>query len=161
FVEIQPYGNTVDCAIARLTAGVNDSFPPDTVRLSGAVGAPERDQMVRKVGASTGFTEGRIVDVDVDLYVPYSFLDNARFDGQFMITAHRPRRQFASGGDSGGLGGDENGRGIGILFPFSGQYAVACPLDAGVAEPSKRLEGRSLRLVAAENRPAEALQYSA
>jgi hypothetical protein len=148
YVEIYPgdTGNAVDCALARITSSTVDrSFPEDTVKLtSQELAKPKLGGIVSKVGAGTFFKQGRIVDEDVDLYVPYSFIDPALFQHQFMIENTERGQdgkplEFATNGDSGALVVDESGRAVGMIFASSGTFAVACPIDKVMEALDKEL----------------------
>ncbi|MGJ7439540.1 hypothetical protein [Aquipuribacter sp. MA13-6] len=121
-VPFDPAGaNRVDAAIARPDPGVEvDLHPSGTARLDG-------DELVEKLGRTTGLTRGRVTaievdDVVVDLGEGVGLL---RFDGQVEVsgTAGGPdgtAGPFSRGGDSGSLvrlaGG---GRAVGLLFAGS------------------------------------------
>jgi hypothetical protein len=153
--------NLVDCAIAKLNdaKSVRTDFPAGTVRLTSAeVAAPRADMIVSKVGAGTGLTRGRIVDCDVDLFVPYSFLDSVRFDHQMMIQSEPEGGSFATNGDSGALVvDDDSGQAVGMIFASSGGFAVATPLETVLAEIGRKVD-RAISLVIAGNPPAPAVR---
>jgi hypothetical protein len=89
---------------------------------------PAIKMKVDKVGAVTGRTSGVIVDVDVELYVDYSF-GTFRFEKQVMIDGGEGSL-FARGGDSGSIVVDtKSGQATAMVFAASGRYAVACPID--------------------------------
>ena len=140
--------NVVDCGLARITGpAVPPDFPENTVKLTSAqLAKAQLNRKVGKVGGGTFFTKGKIVDDDVDLYVPYSFLDPALFKGQFMIESTEYDQEgnlvpFATNGDSGALVVDESsGQAVGMIFASSGQFAVACPIDTVLAELSARVK---------------------
>ena len=97
--------NSADCAIARVKDrdSVPATFPDGTVRLTSPDAiAPEIGMHVSKFGAGTGLTHGTIVDMDVDLYVDYSF-GTFLFDHQIVIESSEDSREFATGGDSGSV----------------------------------------------------------
>ena len=130
FVRLTSDGtNAVDCALAKLTSSSPASLtsPANTLR---SVGVPALDMQVEKVGAGTGSTKGTIVDVDVDLYVDYSF-GTFRFENQVMIDSGSDGTDFATVGDSGSLIVDTGtGQAVAMIFAGSGRFAVACPLQA-------------------------------
>ena len=142
--------NTVDCALARLPADsklVNDKVQERTPGQKRAIDCksgetidPQRDMKVGKVGAVTGKSFGIILDIDVELYVDYSF-GSFRFEKQVIIDGG-PNSQFAKGGDSGSLVIDTGtGQATAMIFAASGRYAVACPIRQVLDELSKEVEG--------------------
>jgi hypothetical protein len=122
--------NSMDCAIALVNDGVAISpKPKDSKTRLGSTEPidPETGFNVYKVGAVTGYTEGKIIDTDVDLYVNYSF-GSFRFDHQLLIDGGKDS-QFATRGDSGSLVIDRNTRrATALIFAASGRYAVASPI---------------------------------
>lgn len=150
--------NAVDCAVARLldNTSIETGFPDKTVRLtSGNAAAPRWDMKLGKVGAGTGLTHGRIVDTDVDLYIPYSFLDSVRFDRQIMIQSEPEDAAFATNGDSGAIIIDEDsGQAVGMIFASSGEFAVACPLETVLTELGKKVKSPLSLVIDAGQRKA-------
>jgi len=124
--------NSMDCAIAPLNDGVCIRPQPEKpeMRLSSTRPIePSVGIKVYKVGAFTDYTEGRIVDTDVDLYVDYSF-GSFRFDHQLLIDGGKGS-QFATSGDSGSLVvGHKTRQAAALIFAASGRYAVASPVRA-------------------------------
>jgi hypothetical protein len=122
--------NSMDCAIAKVNDGVelNPEFEYAEARLSSTNPIdPNPGIKVYKVGAVTGYKEGKIVDADVDLYIDYSF-GSFRFDRQLLIDGGKAS-QFATAGDSGSLVVDhKTRRATALIFAASGRYAVACPI---------------------------------
>jgi hypothetical protein len=134
FVDIGPGRNAVDCALARLERAPKAINPP-TPKL------PRRGTRVKKVGAASGTTYGRIVDTDADVSVDYSF-GTFRFNNQILIEGvdgKRARTEFALDGDSGAIAVDNKGVPIGMVFAEAGRYAVACPLTEVLARLGARL----------------------
>lgn len=140
-------GNSVDCAVARLTAErVPPTFPDGTLTLySGDVVPPERGMKVQKFGAATGLTHGTIVDVDADLYVDYSF-GTFLFEHQVIIEGVPDEEEFASAGDSGSLvvaeAQEKVSQATAMIFAASGKFAVACPLNNVLEELGANLNQR-------------------
>jgi hypothetical protein len=165
YVEIQADGkpNAVDCALARINgSAVDPRFPENTVKLiSQELAEPQLGKSVSKVGAGTFFRKGRIVDTDVDLYVPYSFMDPALFEHQFVIESAELDQEgnqvpFATNGDSGALVVDEDGKAVGMIFASSGTFAVACPIDKVLLELEARVKARLSLVVASGSTNATA-----
>jgi hypothetical protein len=101
---------------------------------------------VKKAGAVTGITQGKIVDIDADLYVDYSF-GTFRFEHQVIIDGATENPPFATAGDSGAIVVDmATKRGTAMILAASGRFAVACPLPTVFAELGKRLSTK-LKLV--------------
>jgi len=151
FVPLQRDGsNSVDCAVARLKdlVLVLPAFPKDTLTLSlGAPIDPLLDMQVKKVGAATGPTAGKIVDVDADLYIDYSF-GTFRFEHQVMIDSGSDDADFAALGDSGSLVVDTSTkRSTAMIFAASGRFAVACPLGVALEKIAAELKVPKLSVV--------------
>jgi hypothetical protein len=141
-------GNLVDCALAKLPAdsrSVSEKFQERNTGqtrgfpwVSAGTADPKLKMKVDKVGAVTGRTSGVIVDVDVELYVDYSF-GTFRFEKQVMIEGWKGSL-FARGGDSGSIVIDtDTGLATAMIFAASGRYALACPIrqaleDLGTAK---------------------------
>ena len=142
--------NTADCALARLPADsnlVNDKIQERTPGQKRAIPCksektihPQPNMKVGKVGAVTGKTFGTILDVDVELYVDYSF-GTFRFEKQVIIDGG-PNSLFARGGDSGSLVVDmATHQATAMIFAASGRYAVACPIRQVLDELSDEVKG--------------------
>jgi len=104
FVRLVRRGtNTMDCALAELTEGVEFGVIPLGIRrhLHAKPVPPEAGSRVEKVGRTTGHTRGRVTAFEVDdVVVRYDF-GNARFDGQIEIAGGQA--PFSASGDSGSL----------------------------------------------------------
>lgn len=111
--------STVDAALARLDdPQVDPAYPVG--RLAGA-GVVEGDELVQKVGRTTGVTDGRISAIELDeVLVGYGDpLGDLRFDNQIEVesTGAGP---FSRGGDSGSLVYRPRDRvAVGLLFAGS------------------------------------------
>lgn len=115
--------NRVDAALARLDEGVD-------VDLAGAptrTAALDGDELVEKLGRTTGLTLGRVTAIEVDDVV-VDFGEQVgllRFDGQVEVSAAgrgtaAPAGPFSQGGDSGSLVRlADGGAGVGLLFAGS------------------------------------------
>lgn len=144
YIRLKPpdAGNPVDCALGEMdpSASVRTTHPEIGTLSTNDPIEPEFGRAVKKAGAATGVTNGKIVDVDVDLYVDYSF-GTFRFDHQVMIDGESDTTDFAALGDSGSLvvAVDNDNKPIGataMIFAASGRFAVACRLT----EVFKQLE---------------------
>lgn len=128
-------GNSVDCALALLSGRYPVLARPEDPRLaltSSDPQEPARGMKVKKVGASTGVTSGKIVDVDADLYVNYSF-GTFLFERQVIIDGYMDDQHgdFALAGDSGSIvfeDAEESRRATAMIFAASGRFGVACPI---------------------------------
>jgi hypothetical protein len=142
--------NCVDCALALLppeSTLVTEKFQERNrgrKRIiewkSGKTIAPQKNMKVVKVGAVTGRTFGTILDVDVELYIDYSF-GTFRFQKQVIIDGGQNFR-FARGGDSGSIVVDtDSGQATAMIFAASGRYAVACPIQRVFDELGQEVQG--------------------
>ncbi|WP_380164365.1 hypothetical protein [Jannaschia sp. R86511] len=116
-------GNRVDAALARPDAGIEvdvTGAPTATARLDG-------DELVEKLGRTTGLTRGRVTAIEVDdVVVDYGAgVGLLRFDGQIEVggAAGGPdgtAGPFSRGGDSGSLVRlADGGSAVGLLFAGS------------------------------------------
>jgi hypothetical protein len=122
----------VDCALVELAD--KGSFAPWLQCLMNGpwpteIGAAEPGMSVFKNGATTGFTEGVLVDV---AYPDYPFIDGRCWTapGQLLVDCRDPELNFSAAGDSGAALLDNGGRILGLLWGSntSGQ-GVACPIQ--------------------------------
>jgi hypothetical protein len=131
--------NHVDAAIARLW-GVQRHRP--VIPLIGAIkGYVARDDVeigeaVRKFGRTTGYTEGRIFSVYLDIRIHYDRTgQTAFFQNQFLIEPSLPRfTKFVAKGDSGSLLVDAAQHAVGLIFAGAGAN------DSPTDQPN-RIEG--------------------
>lgn len=139
--------NFVDCALAPIIGSqeeqartVRQNFPKSIEKLtSGDPIKPELGMHVKKIGAATGPTDGKIVDVDAFLYVDYSF-GRFRFEEQIVIEGEKDDEEFATAGDSGSIIVDqETGRPVAMVFAASGKYAIACKLSVVMSKLEEEL----------------------
>jgi hypothetical protein len=113
--------NHVDAAIARLW-GPQPHKP--VIPLIGAVkGYVEKKEIeigesARKFGRTTGYTEGRIFSIYLDIWIRYDRTgQSAFFQDQFLIEPALPDfTKFVAKGDSGSLVVDEQQHAIGLIF---------------------------------------------
>lgn len=124
WAPLHPGGaNRVDAALARPDAGVDVDLtgaPTTTAVLDG-------DELVEKLGRTTGLTRGRVTAIEVDDVVVDFGTDVGllRFDGQVEVSgaAGAPdgtAEAFSRGGDSGSLVRlAEGGSAVGLLFAGS------------------------------------------
>jgi hypothetical protein len=127
WVRLKPTAaNRVDAALAEVT----DTIEYDPTRLRALIAGADAtlaglgpdvsdvDAIVRKVGRTTGPTEGRITAFDVDNVVVGYDAGNLRFDGQLEIEG-AATRGFSDGGDSGSLIVDADHQAVALLFAGS------------------------------------------
>lgn len=113
--------NHVDAAIAKLW-GPHPHQP--LIPLIGAVkGYVEKKdieigEVARKFGRTTGYTEGRIFSIYLDIWIRYDRTgQSAFFQDQFLIEPTLPKfAKFAFNGDSGSLLVDAEQHAIGLIF---------------------------------------------
>ncbi|MDB5672772.1 MAG: hypothetical protein JWO25_3731 [Alphaproteobacteria bacterium] len=117
-VPLQPRGNLVDAAIARLAGGID----PDRLLLEGAGAlAGVRDTPIEpgdaaiKIGRTTGLTHGIVTAVELDDVVVGYDVGDLSFDRQIEIEG-TGASGFSAGGDSGSLIMDSEFRAFGLLF---------------------------------------------
>ena len=109
--------NSVDCAVARIDSTINYQTNYLTF-ISGVKGVNELAGVgtkVKKMGRTTGFTEGEIKQTDVIVDVQYDG-GICRFENQLWIESGVSGESFSAGGDSGSLILDDNDNAVGLLF---------------------------------------------
>jgi hypothetical protein len=105
FVSIDLNGaNEVDCATATVYSGVD--IEPRLLTNVGMLGSPVQDvpldDVVEKIGRTTGHTQGRVRAFELDNVVVGFDMGNVRFDGQIEIEG-AGAASFSEGGDSGSI----------------------------------------------------------
>jgi hypothetical protein len=113
--------NHVDAAIARLWAPQRHK---PVIPLIGAVKGYvlkkdiELGEAARKFGRTTGYTEGRIFSIYLDIWIRYDRTgQSAFFQNQFLIEPALPKfTKFVAKGDSGSLVVDAEQHAIGLIF---------------------------------------------
>lgn len=113
--------NLIDAAIGKLwESQPHKPLIPCVGAVKGYV--PQRDvevgEAVLKFGRSTGYTEGRIFSIDLDIRIRYDRTGrSAFFKNQLLIEPASPAYpNFVAKGDSGSLLVDEEHRAIGLVF---------------------------------------------
>lgn len=119
FVPLTSIGkNSVDAAVANLIEGIQGDFQalPGLGPLNGVRTSPlEGEEIVFKIGRTTGLTRGRVSAFEVDdVWVQYD-MGTIGFDNQIEI-ASLGSSPFSLGGDSGSLIVDEDLRAVALLF---------------------------------------------
>jgi len=117
--------NEVDAAIAALQPDV--PFEPTLLTDAPAAWAGLRETPVEpgepvfKLGRTTGLTRGVVSAIEVDDVVVSYERGELGFDRQTEISSAEQGRPFSSGGDSGSVIFDMQGRAFGLLFAGSDQ----------------------------------------
>lgn len=119
FVKLKQTGaNLVDCALSSIKASINSnqrklgSFG-NIAGLGPAVVVDGTE--VRKVGRTTGETEGRVTAFELDNVVVTYDIGDLRFDDQIEIEG-AGSKSFSDGGDSGSLIFDKQLGAVALLF---------------------------------------------
>jgi len=112
--------NHVDAALAKLwgpqkhallipfVGAVEGHVPKDEVELGEAA---------RKFGRTTGYTEGRVLSLYLDIWIRYDRTgQSAYFENQILVEPTPPHTKFVAPGDSGSLVLDENRHALGLIF---------------------------------------------
>jgi hypothetical protein len=122
-LQEKPAENVVDCAIARPLSP--DLVRPDILEIGipKGVGVGALGMDVQKTGRTTGYTTGKITQVDVAVQIDYDG-HMVQFVDQFMATG------MSAGGDSGSAVLDMDGSVIGLLFAGSGVATLINPIQA-------------------------------
>jgi hypothetical protein len=143
--------NEIDAAIARLwTPHQHKALLPFIGAVKGYVAKKDIKigEPARKCGRTTGYTEGRIFSIYLDLWVRYDRTrQSAFFQNQLLVEPASPVFQkFVAKGDSGSLLVDAEQYAIGLIFggmsdapaatqPLSNTNAVPRVSGYGVANP--------------------------
>ena len=118
----EPGNNTVDCAIARPTTP--DLVTPDILNIGipTGVGTATLGTQLQKMGRTTGYTTGQIIQIDVTVSVDYGG-KIATFKNQLMAGA------MSAGGDSGSAVLDMQRRVVGLLYAGSDTATIMNPIQ--------------------------------
>ena len=113
--------NHIDAAIARLwEPQPHDPLIPMIGAVKGYVRKQEIEvgEVVRKFGRTTGYTEGRVFSICLDIWIRYDRTgQSAFFQNQLLIEPALPGyTKFVAKGDSGSLVVDEKQHAIGLIF---------------------------------------------
>ena len=118
-----PGRNLVDAAIAR---PLSEDLVERTILEIGVpkgTGEATLGTQVKKSGRTTGFTTGRITQIDVTTQVSYGEGQDAVFEDQLMAGA------MSQGGDSGSAVLDEHDFVVGLLFAGSDTTTIMNPIQ--------------------------------
>ncbi len=118
-----PGENLVDAALARPLN--SNHFTTEIFKLGIPKGVAEATlgTNIQKTGRTTGFTQGRITQIDVTTSVDYNGR-TATFTNQLMATG------MSDGGDSGSAVLDDNRNVVGLLFAGSPRATLVNPIQA-------------------------------
>lgn len=122
--------NQVDAAVATIDDGVDYAVMYmsyiDGVR--GVNPFAGVGTNVHKLGRTTGYTQGKIMQTDVIVDVQYDG-GIARFEDQLWIEHNELGKSFSAGGDSGSLILDMDDNAVGLLFAGNDVVTFANPID--------------------------------
>jgi hypothetical protein len=143
--------NHVDAAIAKLWGPERHDA---TIPLIGAVkgyvekGDIELGEAVRKFGRTTGYTEGRVFSIYLDIWSrDDSTGQSAFFQNQFLIEpAVTEFPKFVSSGDSGSLVVDASQHAIGLIFAGTSDAAKPATVNAEPAAAIHPTVDKPLRI---------------
>lgn len=134
--------NLIDAAVAALLDGIQEDRQTfgSLGALQGVRSSPiEEDEVVFKIGRTTGLTRGRVSAFEVDDVSVDFDMGEVSFDRQIEIEP-LDEEPFSLGGDSGSLIVDENLRAVGLLFAGNDVDATyANPIDTVLRSLRARL----------------------
>lgn len=123
--------NHIDAAIAKLwSPQPHQALIPLIGAVKGYVETKDVviGESVRKFGRTTGYTEGRLFSIYLDIRIRYDRTgQSAFFQDQFLIEAAPQFTKFVSGGDSGSLVVDAGQYAIGLIFAGSATLPETLP----------------------------------
>lgn len=141
--------NHVDAALARLWS--SQSHNPVIPMIGTVKGFAEKNDVeigesARKFGRTTGYTEGRVFSIYLDIWIRYDRTgQSAFFRDQYLIEpAGKDSEKFVAKGDSGSLLVDENQYATGLIFagvPELPESAKAQMPASTHGEKPERIEG--------------------
>ena len=141
--------NHVDAAIAKLWGP--HPHKPVIPSIGSVVGqVMQRDivlgERVRKFGRTTGYTEGTIFSMYLDIRIRYDRTgQSAFFSDQILIAPVVPKfTKFVAKGDSGSVVVDEEQRVVGLIFGGMSELAPEIPLD--MSEPKPAADTKAQRI---------------
>jgi hypothetical protein len=140
--------NRVDAAIARLwETHHHQPLIPLIGALKGHVEKRDVDigEAVRKFGRTTGYTEGKIFSICLDIWIRYDRTgQSAFFQDQFLCEPASPQfTKFVAKGDSGSLLVDAKQHAVGLIFAGTSEVPASPPAAAKFKppDPPKKIEG--------------------
>ncbi len=137
--------NHVDAALAKLWGPQKHALLiPFVGAVEGHVAKEEIElgEAARKFGRTTGYTEGRVFSIHLDIWIRYDRTgSSAYFENQILIEPTPPHARYVAPGDSGSLVVDENRHALGLIFAgTSEQQHPRAETDPAAAGPT-RVEG--------------------
>jgi S1-C subfamily serine protease len=123
--------NEIDAGIARLASGIsakNAYLSSRKEKPPASIGTAQRDDLVSKIGRTTGATHGRITSIATIVGPvaydgkPAWFRNSIEIEGIDM--------QFSDHGDSGSAIVNDRGELVGLLYAGNGTQTYACPIAA-------------------------------
>jgi hypothetical protein len=142
--------NLVDAAIAKLrTAQRHEPVIPMIGAVTGYVEKKDVEigEVARKFGRTTGYTQGRIFSIYLDIWIRYDRTGkSAYFQNQFLIEPDGSNfSKFVSKGDSGSLVVDAQQHAFGLIFAGMSDATEGNNTRTAAADPladkPKRIEG--------------------
>ena len=137
--------NHIDAALAKLW-GPQKHAPllPYVGAVEGHVarGEVEPGEAARKFGRTTGYTEGRVLSIHLDIWIRYARTgQSAYFEDQILVEPSPGYERFVAGGDSGSLLVDGGRHALGLIFAGTSDVPPArAETDASADRPT-RVEG--------------------
>jgi hypothetical protein len=146
--------NHVDAAVAKLWAPLeHQPLIPLIGSVKGYVQTKDVEigEAARKFGRTTGYTEGQVFSIYLDIWIRYDRTgQSAFFQDQFLIEPAVPHfTKFVAGGDSGSLVVDAEQYAIGLIFAgmaerpeslsAANETNTLAPSDPAIVKP-KRIE---------------------
>jgi hypothetical protein len=137
--------NHVDAALAKLWEPQHHRpLIPFVGSVKGYVpkGEVEVGEPARKFGRTTGYTEGRVFSIYLDIWIRYDRTgQSAFFDNQILIEPAAPRfPKFVSKGDSGSLLVDERQHALGLIFAGATDSALRRANSSNTRPPNAQAD---------------------
>ena len=120
--QTSPGENLVDAALARPLDSAQFSNEILKIGTPKGVASATLGTSVQKTGRTTGFTQGRITQIEVTTSVDYNGR-TATFTGQLMATG------MSEGGDSGSAVLDDDKNIVGLLYAGSPRATLINPIQ--------------------------------
>ncbi|MGH9674272.1 MAG: hypothetical protein ACRD44_13910 [Bryobacteraceae bacterium] len=158
FVPLRPLDelNEVDCALVKLKGKPTPDMAIEETLGRPILAEPQKRNVERIIDpglAQPTRPTGRIVDVNADIFVDFSF-GTFLFTNQVLVEGFgafagegeqdpftgQDAKDFAREGDSGSIIVDtDRKRAVGMVFAGTGRFTAACPLPVVIEALSKRL----------------------
>ena len=138
--------NHIDAAIAKLwTTQQHKPLLPFIGAVKGYVKKEDikLGEGARKFGRTTGYTEGRVFSIYLDIWIRYDRTrQSAFFENQLLVEPAAPAFQkFVAKGDSGSLLVDENQHAVGLIFGGMSDAPETTHAPTPATNKPQRLEG--------------------